>query len=233
MRDDWEDDGAADEEEPRAPADNQRIWDDANAHAPMPALIVSGVDAAPPLAAFQPAMRILKRPAAPAPARYQQARERIFGREAERGGGKDGAKEGTGEGADKDRDKEKEKKSAGFARNPRGPQPANAAAQKGFKARSGQPPPVRDPGAAAACVFMVLASPLLRPEVPSTVDLDKQSARDPAPSWLAVNLQLPVNRTSTPPTAISLTLTLTPVSNEIERLSRLRQQDPAHPSRCK
>ncbi|KAJ7441995.1 hypothetical protein FB451DRAFT_1414353 [Mycena latifolia] len=172
--DDWEDDdddGAdADEEEPRVPADNQRIWDDANAQAPMPALIVSGVSAMPPLAAFRPAMRILKRPPAPAPAaalpvvpgemlkdreaRYQEARERIFGKEAERGGGKDGAKEGTGEGADRDRDrdKEKEKKSAGVARNPRGPQPADAAAQKGFKARSARPPPpspVRSPDAAA------------------------------------------------------------------------------------
>ncbi|KAJ7445424.1 hypothetical protein FB451DRAFT_1568096 [Mycena latifolia] len=160
--DDWEDDNDNDddaaEDPPHAPADNQRIWDDANALAPMPALIISGVSAMPPPAAFQPAMRILKRPAAPAPAaappvgsgetlrdreaRYQEARERIFGREAEGGGG---AKEGTGEGA------EKETKS-GVARNPCGPHPATTAAQTGFKPRSGRPPPptpVRDPDAAA------------------------------------------------------------------------------------
>ncbi|KAJ7445417.1 hypothetical protein FB451DRAFT_1412699 [Mycena latifolia] len=147
---DWEDDdddcADADEEEPRAPADNQRIWDDAcmNAQAPMPALIVSGRPAAPaPAAALPvgPGETLRDREV-----RYQEARERIFGKEAERG---DGAKEGTGEGADKDKEKETR---SGVARNPRGPQPANAAAQKGFKARSGRPPPaspVRGPDAAA------------------------------------------------------------------------------------
>ncbi|KAJ7476580.1 hypothetical protein FB451DRAFT_1396827 [Mycena latifolia] len=155
--DDWEEDDGDDAAEPPAPADNQRIWDTANAQAPMPALIVSG--AAPPPAAFQPAMRILKRPAAPARApvrpaapeetlearegRYREARERIFGKEAD--------KERDGE-----REREREKKRGG-ARTPRGPQPG--AAQAGFKARSARAPPpsptptptlARDPQAGAA-----------------------------------------------------------------------------------
>ncbi|KAJ7453884.1 hypothetical protein FB451DRAFT_1185166 [Mycena latifolia] len=61
--------------------------------------------------------------------RYQEARERIFGKDAERSEAKEGKE---GDGADRDRDKEKH---SGVAPNPRGPQPANAAAQKGFKAR--------------------------------------------------------------------------------------------------
>ncbi|KAJ7445427.1 hypothetical protein FB451DRAFT_1412708 [Mycena latifolia] len=103
--------------------------------------------------AFQLAMRILKRPAAPVPpvgpgetlkdreARYQKASVRIFGKEAERSGAKEVERSGEG---DKDRDKEMEKKS-GAARDPRGPQPTTAAGQKGFKARSGRPPPPTTP----------------------------------------------------------------------------------------
>ncbi|KAG6841838.1 hypothetical protein C0991_006245 [Blastosporella zonata] len=101
--DDWDDE---EEEEPANEEDNQRIWEDANAKAPnpMPTLIIapSATSAnhvvSPPQAAFLPTMRILKRPssavnsksATPPPsssaeslkereARYQAARERIFG----------------------------------------------------------------------------------------------------------------------------------------------------------
>ncbi|KAJ7441993.1 hypothetical protein FB451DRAFT_1190741 [Mycena latifolia] len=247
--DDWEDDdddcADADEEEPHAPADNQRIWDDAcertGAHASPNRFRFRHGAAARGLPARDahlqaPDCARARGPALPVrpgetlrdrEAHYQEARERIFGKEAERGGGKDGAKEDTGKGADRDKEKGKETKS-GVARNPRGLQPANAAAQ-----RAAPPPaPVQDPDAAAFPLRLLeVLAPLARSEVPSTVDLDKESARDTAPSWLTVNLRLPVNRTSTPPTAISTTLTLTPVPNEIERLSPLRLQDPTHPSR--
>ncbi|KAK0484660.1 hypothetical protein IW261DRAFT_1458042 [Armillaria novae-zelandiae] len=97
VRDDWEDD---EDDETDAPTEeaNQRLWNDANTKpaAPMPTVVSSST---PPPGAFQPAMRILKRPgpvasaahggAAPSggeeeefrerEARYQAARERIFG----------------------------------------------------------------------------------------------------------------------------------------------------------
>ncbi|KAF8645661.1 hypothetical protein AX16_007657 [Volvariella volvacea WC 439] len=102
VKDDWEDDDDDEEVEPAAQAEhNRRIWEAANAKAPapMPSLIVSSSTVSPPipLAAFQPTMRILKRPtsnASPSPsptpapnaesikereARYQAARDRIFG----------------------------------------------------------------------------------------------------------------------------------------------------------
>ncbi|KAJ7861282.1 hypothetical protein B0H13DRAFT_2568349 [Mycena leptocephala] len=89
-----------DEPEAQIAEDNQRIWENANAQMPMPSLIVSGAAAAPPAAALQPKMRILKRPTNAGPvglppptvagetlkereARYQAARERIFGAEAD------------------------------------------------------------------------------------------------------------------------------------------------------
>ncbi|KAK2460829.1 hypothetical protein APHAL10511_007299 [Amanita phalloides] len=88
--DEWEE--AEDEEE------NRRIWDEANtkSQAPMPS-IISSTHPLPPPAAFQPALRILKRPSPTPPsapssastqdpsdlkdreARYQAARDRIFG----------------------------------------------------------------------------------------------------------------------------------------------------------
>ncbi|KAF8241073.1 hypothetical protein L208DRAFT_1383489 [Tricholoma matsutake] len=99
--DDWEDD--EDDEEPQNEDDNRRIWEDANTKSPnpMPALIISPSATSsrsvlsPPPGAFQPTMRILKRPSnstSPTPppssstsetikqreARYQAARERIF-----------------------------------------------------------------------------------------------------------------------------------------------------------
>ncbi|TRM67092.1 hypothetical protein BD626DRAFT_484726 [Schizophyllum amplum] len=105
VRDDWDDD--EDEEDAAAAGEptvesNQKLWNSANAHAtaPMPVIVPSGPSAhstaPPPPAAFQPALKILKRPtnaaASPSPppatngqtlqereARYQAARERIFG----------------------------------------------------------------------------------------------------------------------------------------------------------
>ncbi|KAH9941538.1 hypothetical protein B0H21DRAFT_752379 [Amylocystis lapponica] len=94
--DDW-DEADDDEEE-----DQQQIWEDANKKMPMPELVISGSSitstAPPPTAAFQPALRILKRPTASQTsssssantltdtqksyaereAQYQAARERIF-----------------------------------------------------------------------------------------------------------------------------------------------------------
>ncbi|KAJ3918423.1 hypothetical protein F5877DRAFT_79056 [Lentinula edodes] len=98
VRDDWEDDD--DEDEPQEEK-NKKIWHKANreAAAPMPTFIVSSSAMAspPPIAAFQPAFKILKRPVnssegSSSPpfsppkdsledreARYQVARNRIFG----------------------------------------------------------------------------------------------------------------------------------------------------------
>ncbi|KAH7925337.1 hypothetical protein BV22DRAFT_1112337 [Leucogyrophana mollusca] len=95
--DDWDDDEEEEEE------DNAKLWEEANRKVPMPELVISPSSTgqsiiSPPPAAFQPAMRILKRPS-PSPsastsgappsssrntlaereAQYQEARERIFG----------------------------------------------------------------------------------------------------------------------------------------------------------
>ncbi|KAH7882912.1 hypothetical protein F5I97DRAFT_1930531 [Phlebopus sp. FC_14] len=100
VRDDWDDDDDEEEE------DNTKVWDEANQKVPMPELIISpsshtGQRIVPPQpAAFQPTLRILKRPS-PSPsaststtslsssqtrstlaereAQYQEARNRIFG----------------------------------------------------------------------------------------------------------------------------------------------------------
>ncbi|KAJ7141604.1 hypothetical protein C8R46DRAFT_1135366 [Mycena filopes] len=156
VSDDWEDDD--EESEPQNAEDNQRIWENANARAPMPNLIVSSSSlaaAAPPAAALQPKMRILKRPtnsapAAPAPAttggetlkerevRYQAARDRIFGNEADGRASPGEKKVGGGGGLSP----------VGVARNPRGPISSNADAStppKGFGARSANPPPSPNP----------------------------------------------------------------------------------------
>ncbi|KAI0694113.1 hypothetical protein BC835DRAFT_1306432 [Cytidiella melzeri] len=98
--DDWDDDEDEDEDDPL------KVWEDANKKAPMPQLVIassatSPATVSPPPAAFQPSIRILKRPsAAPstplfpdtAPsadaqqksfvereADYRSARDRIFG----------------------------------------------------------------------------------------------------------------------------------------------------------
>ncbi|KAJ7035910.1 hypothetical protein C8F04DRAFT_1258544 [Mycena alexandri] len=159
VSDDWEDD--EDEDEPQNAEDNQRIWDNANAQAPMPNLVVSGSNhaaAAPPAAAFQPKMRILKRPTnsaavAAAPpttggetlkereARYQAARDRIFGSEPDGRASPGEKKSGSGSGLPV----------VGVARNPRGPTSDGAqnssgdTPPKGFGARSANPPPSPNP----------------------------------------------------------------------------------------
>ncbi|KAK7040718.1 hypothetical protein VNI00_009624 [Paramarasmius palmivorus] len=107
VRDDWEDD--EDDDELPDEETNKKIWADADSKvpAPMPVVNVSSsrsVASPPPAAAFQPALKILKRPTpnqtnvdsrTPSPAsaeslkdreaRYQAARNRIFGRESESG----------------------------------------------------------------------------------------------------------------------------------------------------
>ncbi|KAK7683618.1 hypothetical protein QCA50_013456 [Cerrena zonata] len=91
--DDWDNEEEV-EEEP------QKVWEDANSKAPMPELLISSstmATSAPPPAAFQPTLRILKRPTpsvsaassgapdsqqksyAEREAQYQAARQRIFG----------------------------------------------------------------------------------------------------------------------------------------------------------
>ncbi|KAG1888219.1 hypothetical protein F4604DRAFT_1716071 [Suillus subluteus] len=120
--DDWDND--EDEEE-----DNAKVWEDANNKAPMPELIISPSSTGtcvvpPPPAAFQPTMRILKRPSpsqsasnsttslssqtrntlAEREAQYQEARNRIFGTTGERGSddllSRRGVRNGSGKGAD-------------------------------------------------------------------------------------------------------------------------------------
>ncbi|KAJ8082140.1 hypothetical protein PM082_007987 [Marasmius tenuissimus] len=101
IRDDWEDDD--DEEESPSDERNKEIWEEANTKVPAPMPVLSPSSSShsamspPPPAAFQPALKILKRPAnattpagnrTPSPAlseslkereaRYQEARNRIF-----------------------------------------------------------------------------------------------------------------------------------------------------------
>ncbi|KAG2347022.1 hypothetical protein BDR05DRAFT_958464 [Suillus weaverae] len=119
--DDWDDD--EDEE------DSAKVWEDANNKAPMPELIISPSSTGtcvvpPPPAAFQPTMRILKRPSpsqsasnsttslssqtrntlAEREAQYQEARNRIFGTTSERGSddleSRRGVRDGSGKGTD-------------------------------------------------------------------------------------------------------------------------------------
>ncbi|KAL0579181.1 hypothetical protein V5O48_002803 [Marasmius crinis-equi] len=167
VRDDWEDD---DDDEEEAPSDekNKQIWEEAyvpefcissivlralpfrdtKAPAPMPLFSPSSsrsTTSPPPPAAFQPALKILKRPTnavtntesrTPSPAssetlkereaRYQEARNRIFG-------------EGSASSTDIEA-----KKPTGIARNPHGPDsPANVGegGQAGFAKRRAQAPP--------------------------------------------------------------------------------------------
>jgi len=100
--DDWD---ASDDDDEQV-EDNQKIWADANARAPMPLLIISPSSTAssvvsPPSTVFQAPLHILKRPSASSSsfsaelqtreslvereAKYQAARERIFGTDAESG----------------------------------------------------------------------------------------------------------------------------------------------------
>jgi len=87
--DDWEAESNDEDKDPR------RVWEEADAKAPMPEILIApGASAAPPPTAFAPSLRILKRPqsASPKPsgpstpqktlaereAQYKAARERIF-----------------------------------------------------------------------------------------------------------------------------------------------------------
>lgn len=167
--DDWDNDDEDEEE------DNQKIWENANTRAPMPELLISSSSttstAVPPSAtAFQAPMRILKRPSqnsssnssssqtpteslAQREARYQAARERIFG-------GDDGSRSNvsdSGSGKSK-RDGEVRKGSPSLPvnvlRNPIGPSESSKDNQggevaKGFKLRSSKRPKSSEQ---AACV---------------------------------------------------------------------------------
>ncbi|KAG5335579.1 hypothetical protein C0989_000968 [Termitomyces sp. Mn162] len=152
--DDWDDEEEGEDGEdgePVAEESNKRIWEDANAKAPnpMPELIVAPSTTSsnhvvpPPLGAFQPTMRILKRPesgtnnkpATPPPsaeslkereARYQAARERIFGSDSE--AVTPYSKEATGNSSSRPMDFKDRREwtqgptsSATVIRNPRGP----------------------------------------------------------------------------------------------------------------
>ncbi|RDB17228.1 hypothetical protein Hypma_001746 [Hypsizygus marmoreus] len=198
VRDDWEEDDDDDEEAGEGDEQgNQRIWNDAyisssrsrvrpallipipprNAKqsTPMPALILSPSVQhpvlSPPPGAFQPAMRILKRPSSSTSAnananpttpsgetlkereaRYQVARERIFGEGSASGNsnassGSLGSKERGAE-----RKERKERTGVNVVRNPKGPGDAQERGKDGDDAiprgfggqRAG--PPVRSPG---------------------------------------------------------------------------------------
>ncbi|TFK75600.1 hypothetical protein BDN72DRAFT_831904 [Pluteus cervinus] len=104
----------------------------------------------PPEGAFQPTMRILKRPtnsnSTPSPiapsasaetlqekeARYQAARERIFGPEL--------SEEKPSAAVKEKKDKKSPKPTHAPVRNPRGPTTSNGTPQKGFGERRTKPP---------------------------------------------------------------------------------------------
>ncbi|KAF8869809.1 hypothetical protein BD779DRAFT_1479440 [Infundibulicybe gibba] len=173
--DDWENDD--EEEEGGNEQGNQRIWNDANTKAPnpMPSLIMSPSATStrtilsPPAGAFQPTMRILKRPtnsnsnpSTPPPpslsaetlqereARYQAARERIFGEEKGSANGSSASLV-----SQKER-REKDSSLSNLAavplvtvvRNPKGPSDdppedphiGTAASARGFRNRTTKPP---------------------------------------------------------------------------------------------
>ncbi|KAL1741980.1 hypothetical protein HDZ31DRAFT_66401 [Schizophyllum fasciatum] len=148
VRDDWEDEEDEEEEGGAEPTveSNQKLWNAANAQTPtpMPAIIPSASAThpmtSPPPAAFQPALKILKRPsnagpsASPPPlvnqqsfqereARYLAARERIFG---------SGSSSTDGSTSSLSQKKEEGIKPA---RQPKGPEDSDQR-EKGFKGRS-------------------------------------------------------------------------------------------------
>ncbi|KAH7907246.1 hypothetical protein BJ138DRAFT_1014861, partial [Hygrophoropsis aurantiaca] len=156
--DEWDDEEDEEEE------DNAKVWEEANHKAPMPELIISASSTgqsviSPPPAAFQPAMRILKRPSnspssststintptsqtslAEREAQYQEARERIFGL---------GSPEGESRGGDKAKEKrDKAEKIVSVVREPLGPSdnsgssstPEKNGLAKGFGARRKEKP---------------------------------------------------------------------------------------------
>ncbi|KAL1680587.1 hypothetical protein EV122DRAFT_276046 [Schizophyllum commune] len=156
VRDDWEDE---DDEEPAEPTveGNQKLWNAANSQtsAPMPTIIPSASSShpvvPPPPAAFQPQLKILKRPtnASPSPspsppvntqslqereAKYQAARERIFG------SGSSSAE------ASSSSLSAKKEEGAKHIRQPKGPEGSDQR-EKGFKGRGdrGAVPVARPP----------------------------------------------------------------------------------------
>jgi len=158
---------AWDDEEDEEEEDNQKIWEDANTRAPMPELIISssGITptAVPPsVTAFQTPMRILKRPSshnttanssssqtpietlAQKEARYQAARERIFG--GDDGSGSNVTENGNGT-SKRDGDDQKRNPATpavNVVRNPIGPseiwKDEGGQVYKGFRRRSTKGP---------------------------------------------------------------------------------------------
>ncbi|KAH6910690.1 hypothetical protein BKA70DRAFT_1271237 [Coprinopsis sp. MPI-PUGE-AT-0042] len=165
IKDDWEDDeSSGSEDEPPSVEKNQQIWQDANTKPQytMPSVVVARTTSTPsssitlpPQAAFQqgPAIKILKRPTSnspsPAPsnqganteslkereARYQAARDRIFG----------GGSSGEGDEGSRPASVNAAKPQAKIAREPLGPpgiqsSAASATQSRGFANRRGKPP---------------------------------------------------------------------------------------------
>jgi len=165
VRDSWDDDDEDDEDE-----EPQKLWEAANNLAPMPELVISSSGTAssavpPPPAAFQPSMKILKRPSSAASpsasvsssssdlqkslakreAEYQEARQRIFGDQSSslsKGGSGSSTKlQGSSSPSNAQRTPP-----ATILRNPRGPESppdqsksrsSNDGASKGFRSRRG------------------------------------------------------------------------------------------------
>jgi len=161
--------------------DNQKIWEDANARAPMPELVISSSSttstiAPPPITAFQTPMRILKRPSASTnsnanssasqgssgqtlaerEARYQAARERIFGGEDGSGSSLTLSDSGNGNGKSKRGGSvpgaSSQTQIGNVLRQPLGPESDGSKASevgqapKGFKRRSINEPSRSQPG---------------------------------------------------------------------------------------
>ncbi|KAG6825565.1 hypothetical protein H0H92_003243 [Tricholoma furcatifolium] len=167
---------------------NQRIWDDANTKAPnpMPELIIAPSAKSishvvpPPAGVFQPTMRILKRPssttsksATPPPssstetlkereARYQAARDRIFGPDSSPNTpmGEEPLRNASQSpppinfSGKRDRTKPSTPPATGVVRNPRGPPSGSVTMEqtipRGFGGQRAKPPsPPNDPPLAA------------------------------------------------------------------------------------
>ncbi|CAA7266249.1 unnamed protein product [Cyclocybe aegerita] len=173
VRDDWEDDEEEEDVGRSVDAQNKKLWEDANSreYRPMPAVIISAgsssSSSAPTLPLNQPpAMKILKRPspsvspsqsssnanAASAEtfqdreARYQAARERIFGPSSD---------SSPTEGSEKKKNPSSQKSTSPTSppppankvvREPRGPNSGGiSAGNQGFNERKARPPPNSSP----------------------------------------------------------------------------------------
>ncbi|KAJ7450217.1 hypothetical protein FB451DRAFT_1186988 [Mycena latifolia] len=170
-------------------------------------------------------MRILKRPAAPVvpgetlkdhEARYQEAREGIFGKEAERSG--EGEKDG-----DRENYKDKDKKS-GVARNPRGSQPASASAA----AHGGWRPPQSDSGLSTVFIHISFTFPSRRPSLTTRTALDAAAhsrlTRSFPTSMSAPRGPFPANQALNK-TAISSLASLASLTRRERRERRILAQD--------